>query len=298
MRLIHINGASLFFIILYIHVGRGLYFMSWNNHITWIIGVSILILTIGISFLGYVLPWGQISFWGATVITNLGSSIPYVGVDLVLWIWGGPSVRNATLNRFFRLHFVLPFVILALVATHILFLHNETSSNPLGLSTKNEKISFHPYYSIKDTFGVALTFFLFLSFTILCPYVLGDCENFIQANPLVTPVHIQPEWYFLFAYAILRSIPNKLGGVLCLLMSLVILYFLPFIYNPKFKGLSHYPLNQLLFWLFLRIFFILTWIGICVVEQPFLIIGQVARIIYFSYFFIKFYFLIYWDKLF
>ena len=297
VRLIHINGARLFFIMLYIHVGRGLYYISWKNHMTWIIGVSILIITIGVSFLGYVLPWGQISFWGATVITNLGSSIPYIGTELVLWIWGGPSVRNATLNRFFRLHFILPFVILALVIVHILFLHEETSSNPLGLSSTNEKISFHPYYSIKDIFGVIIALFLFFSFIILFPYALGDCENFIKANPLVTPVHIQPEWYFLFAYAILRSVPNKLGGVICLLISLVILYFLPLIYTSKLKGITHYPINQFLFWSFIRIFFILTWIGICVVEQPFLIIGQVTRFLYFLYFFLKFYLLFLWDQL-
>ena len=297
LRLIHINGARLFFITLYVHTARRLYFISWKNHITWSIGVSILILTIATSFLGYVLPWGQISFWGATVITNLGSSIPYVGNDLVNWIWGGPCVANATLNRFFRFHFIAPFLVLVLVMGHLLFLHTEISSNPLGLSAKNEKISFHPYYSIKDIFGVLAALLMFFIVVLQFPYLLGDCENFIPANPLVTPVHIQPEWYFLFAYAILRSVPNKLGGVLCLLMSLVILYFLPLIYTPKFKGMPFYPINQIFFWGFATTFLILTWIGMCVVEQPFLIIGQLTRIIYFLYFLVKFYLIMLWDKI-
>lgn len=226
IRTIHANGASFFFICLYTHAGRGIYYGSYNLYATWTLGVIIMLLTIATAFLGYVLPWGQISFWGATVITNLVSAIPYLGNTVVQWIWGGFAVDNATLTRFFTFHFILPFIIIAIVIIHLLFLHQSGSSNPLGLKINIDKISFHPYFSSKDIVGFVILILILVLITLSDPYILGDPDNFIPANPLVTPVHIQPEWYFLFAYAILRSIPNKLGGVVSLILSIIILLIL------------------------------------------------------------------------
>lgn len=228
LRTTHANGASIFFICLYLHVGRGIYYRSYNLIQTWIIGVIILLTIIATAFLGYVLPWGQISFWGATVITNLVSAIPYLGKTIVQWLWGGFAVDNATLTRFFTLHFILPFIATALIIIHLIFLHQTGSNNPLGTNRNIDKIPFHPYYSIKDTLGILLIITLLLSIILIEPYILSDPDNFTPANPLVTPTHIQPEWYFLFAYAILRSIPNKLGGVIALLISIIILIIIPF----------------------------------------------------------------------
>jgi len=285
IRTIHANGASFFFFCLYIHVGRGIYYSSYNLFYTWIIGVLILFLTIATAFIGYVLPWGQISFWGATVITNLVSAIPYLGRDIVQWIWGGFAVDNATLTRFFSFHFILPFIISAIVIIHLLFLHQTGSSNPLGINSNIDKIPFHPFFSFKDLFGFIIIIFLLLFISLIYPYILGDPDNFIPANPLVTPVHIQPEWYFLFAYAILRSIPNKLGGVIALVISIAILFILPIIYSKnKFQSSSFYPLNQILFWSFCAIVILLTWIGARPVEPPFIITGQTLTILYFIYF--------------
>lgn len=284
LRTIHANGASLFFICLYLHTGRGLYFGSYRYIHTWNIGVIILLATIATAFLGYVLPWGQISFWGATVITNLLSAIPYCGSALVEWLWGGFSVGNPTLSRFFTLHFLLPFVIAAIVVVHLVFLHETGSNNPLGLNRNFDKIPFHPYFSIKDIVGflVALYFLIILALT--NPYLLGDPDNFIPANPISTPAHIKPEWYFLFAYAILRSIPNKLGGVIALVLSILIFLILPLTNSYKFRSNQLYPLNKITFWRFLVIASILTWIGARPVEEPFVIVGQVMTIIYFSCF--------------
>jgi len=228
LRTIHANGASFFFICLYLHVGRGLYYGSYLYLFTWASGVLLLLLTMGAAFMGYVLPWGQMSFWGATVITNLLSAIPYVGDIVVQWVWGGFAVDNATLNRFFTFHFLIPFIIAAVVIIHLLFLHQTGSNNPLGLKSDSDKISFHPYFTIKDLVGFLFILRGLILLTLLNPNLLGDPENFNAANPLVTPVHIQPEWYFLFAYAILRSIPNKLGGVVALLLSILILIIIPF----------------------------------------------------------------------
>nr|AWV83768.1 cytochrome b [Okanagana noveboracensis] len=297
LRIIHANGASLFFICIYLHVGRGLYYGSYKYIETWSIGVVILLILMATAFLGYVLPWGQMSFWGATVITNLLSAVPYMGSMLVNWIWGGFAVDNATLTRFYSLHFIMPFIILALTLIHLIFLHQDGSNNPLGMKSDIDKIPFHPYFVIKDMLGFLLVLLLFMSFVLLYPYTLGDPDNFIMANPLVTPKHIQPEWYFLFAYAILRSIPNKLGGVLALFMSIFILMFVPMMNNSKFMGLNLYPMNQILFWYLMIILSLLTWIGARPVEIPYIDVGMMLTMVYFSYYLIDPMIKKFWDNL-
>lgn len=285
LRMIHANGARFFFIFLYWHVGRGIYYGSSNFFHTWLIGVTILILVIATAFLGYVLPWGQISFWGATVITNMASAIPLLGNNLVEWLWGGFTVEGPTLTRFFSLHYLLPFIISALSGIHLLYLHESGSSNPLGVDKNFNKIPFHPYFSVKDLLGIISALFLIFFLILINPWLLGDPENFIPANPLITPIHIQPEWYFLFAYAILRSIPRKLGGVLALLFSILILYIMP-LFKEFRKGIIFSPLEKLCFWLFIIVILILTWIGICPVKEPYILISQVFTLIYFTYFFL------------
>nr|ANJ70471.1 cytochrome b [Hydroporus erythrocephalus] len=287
MRTLHANGASFFFICIYIHIGRGMYYGSYKLIETWLIGVIILFMVMGTAFMGYVLPWGQMSFWGATVITNLLSAIPYLGTMMVQWVWGGFAVDNATLTRFFTIHFLLPFIIIALVMIHLLFLHQTGSNNPLGSNSNMDKIPFHPYFSFKDIMGFMILMMSLTMITLMNPYLLGDPDNFIPANPLVTPIHIQPEWYFLFAYAILRSIPNKLGGVIALIMSILILMMIPFSNKSKFQSLKFYPINQLLFWIFIMIVILLTWIGMRTVEEPYIITGQILTILYFLYFIIN-----------
>ena len=284
LRTTHANGASIFFISIYIHAGRGLYFSSFLNQFTWITGVIIILILIGTAFMGYVLIWGQISFWAATVITNLLSAIPYIGTILVQWIWGGFAVDNATLTRFFTFHFLLPFIIAALVIVHLIFLHRKGSRNPLGLKSNLDKIPFHPYFSSKDLLGFIFIFWTLFIIVIYFPYTLGDTENFIPANPLVTPVHIQPEWYFLFAYAILRSIPNKLGGALALVASIIILLILPFTHLNKNQGNQYHKILQTNFWIFINTFILLTWIGARPAEDPYINVGQLLTIIYFSFF--------------
>ncbi len=286
IRNIHANGASIFFICLYIHTGRGLYYGSYILKETWLIGVTLLLLTILTAFLGYVLPWGQISYWAATVITNLLSAIPYLGERVVKWIWGGFSVRNPTLTRFYALHFLFPFIISALSLLHILFLHETGSNNPLGLNSKNESIKFRIYFSVKDTIGFYLIWIALGFIVLFYPMILIDPENFIPANPLVTPTHIQPEWYFLPIYAILRSIPNKLGGVVALIISIAILYFLPFLPKEWKRSRRINSMMKILFWSLVSRFLILIWIGRKPVEAPFEIIGQVFTVIYFSIFLI------------
>nr|YP_009711863.1 cytochrome b [Daphnia laevis]QGA47440.1 cytochrome b [Daphnia laevis] len=297
LRTIHANGASFFFICLYLHVGRGMFYGSYLYIFTWFSGILLLLLTMGAAFMGYVLPWGQMSFWGATVITNLLSAIPYVGDMVVQWVWGGFAVDNATLNRFFSFHFIIPFIIMAVVMIHLLFLHQSGSNNPLGLKSDAEKIPFHPYFTIKDLVGFLIMLCALILLTLLTPNLLGDPENFNPANPLVTPVHIQPEWYFLFAYAILRSIPNKLGGVIALLMSILILAIMPVWHKSDLRGLSFYPLNKFLFWMMVGTVFILTWIGAKPVEEPYVLIGQLFTVIYFGYFIMAPLWLKMWDKL-
>nr|YP_010191526.1 cytochrome b [Puliciphora borinquenensis]QZL38261.1 cytochrome b [Puliciphora borinquenensis] len=287
IRTLHANGASFFFICIYLHIGRGIYYNSFLYIETWNIGVIILFLTMGAAFMGYVLPWGQMSFWGATVITNLLSAIPYLGSMMVQWLWGGFAVDNATLTRFFTFHFLLPFLVAAMTMIHLLFLHQTGSNNPTGLNSSSDKIPFHPYYTYKDITGFLVMLFCMLSLTIYSPNLLGDPDNFIPANPLVTPLHIQPEWYFLFAYAILRSIPNKLGGVIALIMSIAILLILPFSHTSKFQGLQFYPINKMIFWIMVVTVILLTWIGARPVENPYIMIGQLLTVIYFSYFIIN-----------
>nr|WNH37048.1 cytochrome b [Trichiurus lepturus] len=284
LRNLHANGASFFFFCLYFHIGRGLYYGSYLNMETWNIGVILFLLVMMTAFVGYVLPWGQMSFWGATVITNLLSAVPYIGTMLVEWIWGGFSVDNATLTRFFTFHFLFPFVIVGATVLHLLFLHETGSNNPLGLNSNVDKISFHPYFSYKDLLGFAIMLMLLTTIALFTPNLLGDPDNFTPANPMVTPPHIKPEWYFLFAYAILRSIPNKLGGVIALLASILILMTTPFLHTSKFRGLNFRPASQFLFWTLIANVIILTWIGGMPAEQPFIIIGQLASCLYFSLF--------------
>nr|AFI23511.1 cytochrome b [Ammianus toi] len=297
IRNVHMNGASLFFICLYLHIGRGMYYGSYKLLEVWNIGVMIFITTMATAFLGYVLPWGQMSMWGATVITNLVSAIPYLGDSIVKWLWGGFSVSNATLNRFFTLHFIMPFIIAVMVMLHLLFLHMTGSNNPLGLNSNHDKISFHPNFSIKDLLGVTIIMLIFMMINLIEPLMLLDPENFTPANPMVTPVHIQPEWYFLFAYAILRSIPNKLGGVIAMFMSILMLMVMPMINMGKFQSQSFYPINKILFWFFISIMILLTWIGARPAEQPYIFTGQMLTILYFLYFPINASVIIAWDKI-
>nr|AGB14533.1 cytochrome b [Pelophylax fukienensis] len=284
LRNLHANGASFFFICIYFHIGRGLYYGSYLYKETWNIGVILLFLVMATAFVGYVLPWGQMSFWGATVITNLLSAAPYIGPDLVQWIWGGFSVDNATLTRFFTFHFILPFIIAAASMIHLLFLHQTGSSNPTGLNSNLDKVSFHPYFSYKDLLGFVIMLGALASLSTFAPNLLGDPDNFTPANPLVTPPHIKPEWYFLFAYAILRSIPNKLGGVLALLLSIVVLFLMPIIHTSKLRSLMFRPIAKTFFWALIANTAILTWIGGQPVEDPFITIGQIASGLYFLIF--------------
>nr|AAP20675.1 cytochrome b [Cycloderma frenatum] len=282
----HANGASLFFICIYSHIGRGIYYGSYLYKETWNIGIILLFLTMATAFMGYVLPWGQMSFWGATVITNLLSAIPYIGNTMVQWVWGGFSVDNATLNRFFTFHFLLPFLILGLTMVHLLFLHETGSNNPIGINSNMDKVPFHPYFSYKDIMGFLMALTTLLLITTFSPNLLGDPDNFSPANPLSTPPHIKPEWYFLFAYTILRSVPNKLGGVLALLSSILILFTLPALHTSKQRTMTFRPMTQVLFWCFIANIIILTWIGGQPVENPFTTIGQLTSMLYFTILFV------------
>nr|YP_010403028.1 cytochrome b [Sirsoe methanicola]UQV94836.1 cytochrome b [Sirsoe methanicola] len=282
LRNLHANGGSWFFICLYLHVGRGMYYGSYTFLETWNLGVIIFILAMATAFMGYVLPWGQMSFWGATVITNLLSAIPYAGTMVVEWLWGGFAIDNATLNRFYAFHFLLPMVIAVASALHLLFLHQTGSNNPLGVSSDMNKVPFHIYYTTKDAMGF-IALLLTLSLVVMFyPNLLGDPENFLPANPLVTPIHIMPEWYFLWAYAILRSIPNKLGGVVAMFAAILILFTLPFINTQPRRGNMYYPLNQILFWIMTTNAILLTWIGARPVEAPYILLGQIFTFLYFT----------------
>nr|YP_010578802.1 cytochrome b [Sternaspis sendalli]UZP47202.1 cytochrome b [Sternaspis sendalli] len=284
IRSIHANSASAFFLSIYLHIGRGLYYGSYKLTATWNIGVILFILSMATAFMGYVLPWGQMSFWAATVITNLLSAIPYMGLNMVEWLWGGFAVNNATLVRFFALHYLLPFAIVAFTMIHFLFLHQTGSNNPLGINSNLDKVPFHPYFTSKDLFGFFLASLLIIFLTLLNPSLFTDPENFIPANPLVTPIHIKPEWYFLWVYAILRSIPNKLGGVIALLAAVLILFLPPLMYKPMLQSMTFYPLNQILFWSLIADFSLLTWIGGCPVEPPYDWLGQIFTLLFFILF--------------
>jgi ubiquinol-cytochrome c reductase cytochrome b subunit len=288
MRYAHANGASMFFIAVYIHIFRGLYYGSYaatREHV-WGIGVIILFIMMGTAFMGYVLPWGQMSFWGATVITNLASAIPFIGDYIVYWLWGGFSVDNATLNRFFSIHYLLPFAIAALVLLHLILLHQDGSNNPLGISSKIDKIAFYPYYYVKDLLGIVAFGLFFAVFVFFYPNVLGHPDNYIEADPLVTPPHIVPEWYFLPFYAILRSIPDKLGGVIAMVMAILILLALPFLNTSEVRSSQFRPMHRKLFWLFFIDCVVLGWIGGNVPETPYIEIGRIATAFYFAYFLI------------
>nr|UYX57800.1 cytochrome b [Austrodecus sp. JZ-2022] len=295
IRSMHTNGASLFFLIMYIHIARGMFFNSFILKEVWISGIIIFLIMMATAFMGYVLPWGQMSFWGAAVITNLVSAIPYIGNMLVQWLWGGFSVNNATLNRFFSFHFILPFILMALIIIHFMFLHQTGSSNPMGVNSNIDKITFHPSFTIKDSIGFAMLLMMLLFICLSNPMILNDPENFIPANPLVTPIHIQPEWYFLFAYAILRSIPNKLGGVVALISSMLIMMTLPFTMKMKFQSFKFYPLNKLFLWLFFINIIMLTWIGANPVEYPFENIGFILTLIHFLFFLTNPMMIYYWN---
>jgi len=286
LRYLHSNGASMFFIVVYLHIFRGLYYGSYiyPRHLLWLTGVSILLLMILTAFMGYVLPWGQMSFWAATVITNFLTVVPYFGKDLVQWVWGGYSVNNATLNRFFSLHYLFPFLIFALSLLHLILLHNSGSNNPLGVNSKVDTVPFTPYYLIKDFYGISAFFIFFSIFVFFMPNYLGHPDNYILANPMVTPPHIVPEWYFLPFYAILRSVPNKLLGVLVMVLSIIVLFFLPFFSFLNIRSNIFKPLHKLLFWFFLLDCLILGWVGGKPVETPYTEIGQFATFFYFFYF--------------
>lgn len=282
LRLVHSTGASFFFLFLYLHIGRGLYYGSYVYPELWNIGSVIYLILIGTAFLGYVLPWGQMSYWAATVITNLLSAIPLLGGTLVEWVWGGFAVSNPTLTRFFALHYLLPFVVAALVILHIFFLHIHGRSNPLGVSSSTNKVPFHYYYSVKDLYIYFVFIFIFIFVTLNYGYNLIDAENFIPANPLVTPTHIQPEWYFLFAYAILRSIPNKLGGVLGLVLSVIVLFVFTISSRTLiFRGMNFSPIARFVFWSFITNFLLLTWLGSCPAESPYTEVALFCTVLYF-----------------
>jgi len=285
LRYLHTNGASLFFFVVYIHIGRGLYYGSYAapRHILWIIGVVIIILMMATAFMGYVLPWGQMSFWAATVITNLFSAIPVVGPSIVEWLWGGFSVDNATLNRFFSLHYLLPFILAGAVIAHLVSLHEVGSNNPLGISALSDKIAFHPYLWIKDVFGWLLIGFVYLAFVFYSPNTLGHPDNYVEGNPMVTPAHIVPEWYFLPYYAVLRSIPDKLLGVVAFGGSLAVWLILPFLHTSNVRSSLFRPLFRIFYWMFILDFIILGWIGGNLAESPYLEIGQLATVYYFLF---------------
>lgn len=289
IRYLHSNTASAFFFLVYLHIGRGMYYGSYKapRTLVWVLGTIIFILMVGTAFLGYVLPYGQMSLWGATVITNLISAIPWIGQDIVEFIWGGFSVNNATLNRFFSLHFVLPFVLAALVLMHLIALHETVgSSTPLGISGNYDRITFAPYYLFKDLITIFLFILVLSIFVFFMPNVLGDSENYIMANPMQTPPAIVPEWYLLPFYAILRSIPNKLLGVIAMFSAILIILLLPLTDIGRSKGLQFRSLSKLAFWIFVMNFLILMQLGAKHVESPFIEFGQISTILYFSHFFI------------
>ena len=288
IRYMHMNGASMFFIIVYIHMFRGLYYGSFKapRELLWMIGVVIFLLMMATAFLGYVLPWGQMSFWGATVITNLFSAFPIVGDSIVALLWGGFSVDNPTLNRFYALHYLLPFIIAAVSMLHMVALHQFGSNNPLGIDRQGpeDSIPFHPFYTIKDLFGLGVFLLIYMGFVFYAPNFFGEADNYIPANPLVTPPHIVPEWYFLPFYAILRSIPDKLSGVLAMFSAIAVLFILPWLDTHRVRSARFRPYYRWLFWVFLINCLVLGWVGAKQPEGLYLIIGRLATSYYFLHF--------------
>mmetsp|Transcript_37413 Transcript_37413/g.47708 ORF Transcript_37413/g.47708 Transcript_37413/m.47708 type:complete len:387 (-) Transcript_37413:1306-2466(-) len=286
IRYLHANGASIFFIVVYCHIFRGLYYGSYTKPrgLLWGSGVVIFILMMATAFMGYVLPWGQMSFWGVTVITNLFSAIPFIGKSIVEWLWGGFSVDNATLNRFFALHYLLPFLIAGMTIVHLALLHQHGSNNPLGVDTKVNKIPFYPYFYVKDLLSFFILLWLFSFFVFFHPNVMGHPDNYIPADSLQTPPHIVPEWYFLPFYAILRAIPHKVGGVVFMGGSLVILFLLPFIHLSKIRSATFRLVYRSVFWVILADFLLLMWLGQKPVDAPYILVGQVMTFFYFFLF--------------
>nr|YP_009455672.1 cytochrome b [Lutraria maxima]AUH21198.1 cytochrome b [Lutraria maxima] len=295
IRSVHANGASFFFICAYIHIGRGVFYHSFVMKHTWLVGSSMMLLLMGIAFTGYVLPWGQMSYWGATVITNLASAIPYFGSDLVEWIWGGFCVGDATLKRFFVFHFLSPFLLVVLIILHVMYLHETGSGNPLGISSDAEAVPFHSFYTLKDLVGIVVMASLLFLVCLCFPDLFSDPVNFFPADPMKTPTHIQPEWYFLFAYAILRSVPNKLGGVVSLVLSVAVLYVMPFFPKGFHRGIQFNPVAQVIFWLFIGNFVLLSFIGACPIEYPFDLIGAYSSVGYFMFYPIFPFVCLFWD---
>ncbi len=286
LRNIHMNGASFFFIAVYIHMFRGLYYGSYKRprELLWILGVIIFLLMMATAFIGYVLPWGQMSFWGVTVITNMVSAVPVVGKDIVIWLWGGYSVDNATLNRFFSLHYLVPFILVALSGVHVIILHDHLANNPLGIDSKMDRIPFHPYLTIKDVFAFMPALMVFGYFVFFNPNILGHADNYIPANPMVTPPHIVPEWYFLPFYAILRAIPHKLGGVIAMVGAILIIAILPFVNTSQIQSSTFRPLHKKFFWLFVFTTFLLGWVGGNAPDAPYTYVGAIGTLYYFAYF--------------
>ena len=290
IRYIHMNGASFFFIVVYIHIFRGLYYGSYKapRELLWWLGIIILLLMMATAFMGYVLPWGQMSFWGATVITNLFSAIPLIGDSITQWLWGGYSVDNPTLSRFYTLHFLLPFLIVGVVVLHIVALHTHGSNNPLGIDKKGpqDTIPFHPFYTIKDLFGLSFALTIFFAVVFFAPDFLGHPDNYIPADPLKTPAHIVPEWYFLPFYAILRAIPDKLGGVIAMFSAIFVLFLLPWLDTSKVRSATFRPIYKILFWIFLVDAVVLGWVGSKPAEGIFIVISRIATFYYFLHFLI------------
>ncbi len=290
IRYIHMNGASFFFIVVYIHIFRGLYYGSYKapRELLWWLGIIILLLMMATAFMGYVLPWGQMSFWGATVITNLFSAIPLIGDNITQWLWGGYSVDNPTLSRFYTLHFLLPFLIVGVVILHIVALHTHGSNNPLGIDKKGpqDSIPFHPFYTIKDLFGLSFALTIFFAVVFFAPDFLGHPDNYIPADPLKTPAHIVPEWYFLPFYAILRAIPDKLGGVIAMFSAIFVLFLLPWLDTSKVRSATFRPIYKVLFWIFLVDAVVLGWVGSKPAEGMYIIISRIATFYYFLHFLI------------
>lgn len=288
IRYVHMNGASMFFIVVYIHIWRGLYYGSYKapRELLWILGVVIFLLMMATAFMGYVLPWGQMSFWGATVITNLFSAFPIVGEHIVTWLWGGFSVDNPTLNRFFSLHYLMPFVIAGVVFLHVAALHITGSNNPLGIDPKGpqDTLPFHPYYTAKDSVGLVVYFIVFAALVFFAPNYLGHPDNYIPANPLVTPAHIVPEWYFLPFYAVLRAVPDKLGGVLLMFGSIAVLFVLPWLDTSPVRSMRFRPIAKWALFLWGIAFFVLMWAGGKPAEEPYVTISRIATAYYFAYF--------------